>query len=387
MSSLHQIRLERWRLLLGAAAEDLCHLKPEQRRLDLALAEVYEAAEETTRSGGLGASAPRVARWLGDIRSYFPASVVRILQEDALKRLNLQAMLLEPEMLQAVEPDVNLVADLLSLNQVMPDATKAIARQVVSQVVRQLEQKLRNPMQQAVSGSLNRSVRKLRPKSAEINWDATLRANLKHYQPSLRTVIPEKLIGHGRRQRSLRDIVLCIDQSGSMGTSVVYSAIFGAVLASLKAVRTQLVVFDTAVVDLSSYLEDPVDVLFGVQLGGGTDIHKALSYCQTLVSRPQETVLILISDLYEGGNREEMLKRTAALVSSGVQMIALLALNDEGAPAFDARNAEALSQMGIPCFACTPDLFPDLMAQALEKKDLRLWAAQNGLTLRGGHET
>jgi Mg-chelatase subunit ChlD len=383
--------LRRWRLLLGTAAEpSTCGLTGQDALLDRALAAVYEADMEAygdgrskQRQGGLGGSAPRVSRWLGDIRSFFPTSVVRILQQDALNRLNLQHMLLEPEMLQAVQPDVHLVADLLSLTQVMPDQTKAIARQVVAQVVEALERKLSSPMQQAVQGSLNRAVRNHRPKAREIDWDRTLRANLKHYQAEYRTVIPEKLIGYGRRRRSLRDIVLCIDQSGSMGASVVYSAIFGAVLASIKAVSTKLVAFDTAVIDLSDHLQDPVDVLFGVQLGGGTDIHKALSYCQSLVTRPQETVLVLISDLYEGGNQEEMLKRTASLVASGVQMIALLALDDDGAPSYSTTVAEAYAALGIPCFACTPDLFPELMARALERQDLSLWAASRGLTVRG----
>src|SRR5205823_7899672 len=164
-----------------------------------------------------------------------------------------------------------------------------------------------------------------RPRHAEIDWGRTLRANLRHYQPEYRTIIPETLIGFGRRRSSLRDVILCVDQSGSMATSVVYAGVFGAVLASLRAIRTRMVVFDTSVVDLTEQLQDPVDLLFGTQLGGGTDIHRALDYCQGLVTRPQETILVLISDLYEGGNREEMLKRAAALTASGVQMIALLA--------------------------------------------------------------
>jgi len=383
-------RLRRWRLLLGQPAESqTCGLSGQDRLLDQALAAVYDAgldAEGGTgqRRGGLASSAPRVARWLGDIRQYFPRPVVRILQQDALARLNLQQLLLEPELLRSVQPDVHLVADLLSLSQIMPDQTKAIARQVVAQVVNELERRLSSPLQQAVQGSLNRSVRNTRPKAArEIDWNRTIRANLRHYQAAYKTLIPEKLIGYGRRRRSLRDIVLCIDQSGSMGTSVVYSAIFGAVLASIQAVSTRLVVFDTAVVDLSHLLQDPVDVLFGVQLGGGTDIHKALAYCQSLVSRPQETVLILISDLYEGGNQAEMLKCTASLVASGVQLVALLALNDDGAPAYSTEVAEAYAQLGIPCFACTPEHFPELMARALERQDLFLWAANQGLTVRG----
>jgi Mg-chelatase subunit ChlD len=232
---------------------------------------------------------------------------------------------------------------------------------------------------------LNRAVRNRRPRHSEIDWHRTIRANLKHYQPGYRTIIPETRIGYGRKRSSLRDIVLCVDQSGSMGTSVVYSGIFGAVMASLPAVRTRMVVFDTEVADLTDELRDPVDLLFGVQLGGGTDINRALAYCQGVVSRPRETILVLISDLYEGGNRDEMLKRAAALVGSGVQMVALLALSDSGAPSYDHGVAAALAGMGVASFACTPDLFPDLMAAAINRQDLGQWAAAHDIVAARGH--
>jgi hypothetical protein len=167
-----------------------------------------------------------------------------------------------------------------------------------------------------------------------------------------------------------KEVVLCIDQSGSMAASVVYASVFGAVLASIRSISTRLVVFDTAVVDLTDQLDDPVDVLFGTQLGGGTDINRALAYCQSQITRPAETVVVLISDLYEGGIRDEMLKRVAAMKASGVQFVALLALSDEGAPAYDREHAAALAALGAPAFACTPDLFPEVMAAALEKRPL-----------------
>ena len=195
----------------------------------------------------------------------------------------------------------------------------------------------------------------------------------------MRTIIPEKLIGYGHKRRSLRDIILCIDQSGSMATSVIYSSIFGAALASLRAVNTRLVVFDTAVVDLTDELHDPVELLFGTQLGGGTDINRALAYCQGVIGRPSDTILVLITDLYEGGNGDELLKRVAALVSSGVQLVCLLALNDQGAPIYDERRAAALAALGVPAFACTPDLFPDLLAAAIQRRDLTLWAARQDI--------
>lgn len=370
--------LRRWRLVLGGGPADAiqCPLDKHDLGMDEALAALYEEGE---RKGGLGASSPKVARWLGDIREYFPTPVVRVMQRDAMERLNLKHLLTEPEMLESVQPDVHLVADLMSLSQVMPEKAKATARAVVRQVVDDLVRKLEQPTRQAVKGSLNRAVRNLRPRHSEIDWHRTIRANLRHYQPQYRTVVPELRIGHGRKRSSLRDIILCVDQSGSMGTSVVYASIFGAVMASLPAVSTRIVVFDTSVVDFTDKLQDPVDLLFGVQLGGGTDINRALAYCQSCITRPQETILVLISDLIEGGVRDNMLRRAAEISGAGAQFVALLALNDEGAPCYDHENAAALAQMGIPAFACTPGLFPDLMAAAISRRDLSQWSAANDL--------
>jgi Mg-chelatase subunit ChlD len=372
-------RLRRWRLVLGGESADGTGyaLSGRDAEVDRALSLLYgDGQPGSSPRGGSGASAPWVARWLGDIRSYFPNSVVRMMQKDALERLNLQQMLLEPEMLAAVEPDIHLVTTLLSLNRVMPDQTRATARQVVAKVVRELEQKLRRKTEQAIQGSLNRAARNnRRPRYNEMDWDRTIRANLKHYQPDYKTIVPERRIGFGRRQARLRDILLCVDQSGSMGTSVVYSGLFGAVMASMRSLRTQMIVFDTAVVDLSERLSDPVDLLFGTQLGGGTDIARALAYCQTRISRPEDTIMVLITDLYEGGNRKAMLERAHAILASGVQLIVLLALSDQGTPSYDSHNAQAFTDLGAPVFACTPDLFPDLMAAAINRADLSQWAA------------
>ncbi|MFI9081788.1 VWA domain-containing protein [Streptomyces sioyaensis] len=374
-------RLRRWRLVLGGGGADGtgCALRGRDAAMDGALTSLYggesgdggKRAGGGRRSAGLGASAPGVARWLGDIRTYFPASVVQVMQRDAIDRLGLSALLLEPEMLEAVEADVHLVGTLLSLNRLMPETAKESARAVVRKVVEELEERLANRTRAALTGALDRSARISRPRHRDIDWDRTIRANLKNYLPEYRTVIPERLIGYGRAAQSMRkEVVLCIDQSGSMAASVVYASVFGAVLASMRAIDTRLVVFDTAVVDLTDQLDDPVDVLFGTQLGGGTDINRALAYCQSRITRPAETVVVLISDLYEGGIRDEMLKRVAAMKASGVQFVTLLALSDEGAPAYDREHAAALAALDAPAFACTPDLFPDVMAAALEKRPL-----------------
>jgi Mg-chelatase subunit ChlD len=377
-------RLRRWRLILGGDDADGtgCGLSGRDLALDRALAAVYDADKPGTgkRRAGLGASSPSVARWLGDIRGFFPTSVVRVLQHDAMDRLGLRQLLMEPEILETVEADVHLVADLLALGGVMPAKTKETARVVVRKCVAEVERRLAEPLRQAVTGALNRSVRNRRPRHREIDWNRTVRANLKHYQPAYKTVVPQTRIGHGRKRSSLKDVILCIDQSGSMATSVVYAGIFGAVLASLPAVSTQVVVFDTAVVDLTEKLSDPVDVLFGTQLGGGTDIGRALAYCQGLIRRPADTVFVLISDLIEGGVRETLVKRAASIIGSGVTMVTLLALSDDGAPVYDHENAADLAGLGSPAFACTPDLFPELIAAALQKRDVSQWAAANDLT-------
>lgn len=302
------------------------------------------------------------------------------MQQDALERLNLRQMLLEPELLEAIQPDIKLVASLISLSRVIPAHTKETARLVVRKVVDDLLRRLEEPMRSAVTGALNRAVKNRRPRLAEIDWQRTIRANLKHYQPEHKTIIAETLIGYGRKaKRSQRDIILCIDQSGSMATSVVYSSIFGAVMASLPTVTTRLVVFDTAVVDLTEQLDDPVDVLFGVQLGGGTDINQAMSYCQSLVRDPHNTILVLISDLYEGGVEAKLLRRAADLVQNGIQFIVLLALSDEGHPSYDEALAAKLSALGVLSFACTPDQFPALMATTIRRDDIGQWAAREGI--------
>lgn len=367
--------LKRWRLILGGKEADGTGvtLNIEEQRIDKSLEAVYDS----DRSGGLGSSAPKVSRWLGDIREFFPQTVVQVIQRDAIKRLNITSLLTEKEMLETVVPDVHLVATLMSLSRVIPEKNKEMARQVVRKVVDELLQKLSAPTQQAVTGALNRSSRRRNPRYNEIDWKTTITKNLKNYQPEYKTIIPEVRFGFGRKRKAMKDIVLCLDQSGSMGTSVIYSGIFGSVLASIPAVSTRMVVFDTAVVDLTDDLQDPVDLLFGVQLGGGTDIARALTYCQGVITRPQDTVLALVTDLYEGGDAREMRKKFVSLVNSGVQLIVLPALNDDGAPAYDKNHAEFLANIGVPTFACTPDKFPDLMAAALSKQDIGMWVSQN----------
>jgi Mg-chelatase subunit ChlD len=382
-------RLRRWRLVLGRESENVHGSALAGAGLPVSLVDddaqmdkVLEALYDSDRSAGLGSSCPSVNRWLGDIRTYFPKSVVQVMQKDAIERLNLQQMLLEPEAIEMVEPDIHLVGTLLALKSVIPKKTRETARRVVRKVVDDLERRLRNPMAEAVRGALSKASRTSHPRASEIDWDRTIRKNLHNYLADRRTIVAERLVGYGRKRSSLRDIVLCIDQSGSMAASIVYSSIFGAVLASLRSVTTRLVVFDTSVVDLTEQLHDPVDVLFGTQLGGGTDINRAVTYCRQHIMRPFQTILVLVSDLYEGGVAQSLLRQTAELVSSGVTMVCLLALSDQGVPCYDEKLAAQMTALGAPSFACSPDLFPELMATAIRKGDIASWAARNEIVIR-----
>jgi Mg-chelatase subunit ChlD len=385
MTTGPQERMRRWRLILGGADDGTgASLGGDDARIDAALSALYDSDADQgsgsqtgrRRGSGLAASAPRVARWLGDIRAFFPVSVVQVMQKDAIERVGLTRLLVEPEMLDAVEPDVHLVGTLLSLSRVIPEQARESARAVVRTVTTDLERRLAQRTRSAVAGALNRASRTSRPRRhADIDWDRTIRANLRNYLPRQRTIVPERLIGYARKQQAVaRDVIICLDQSGSMASSVVYAGVFGAVLASIRSLRTSVVAFDTSVVDLTDELSDPVDVLFGTQIGGGTDINRAVAYCQQLITRPASTIFVLVSDLYEGGDRDEMLHRIGDMTAAGTQVIALLALSDDGAPSYDHDNAAALAGLGVPAFACTPDSFPDLMAAAIERRDIAEWA-------------
>ena len=387
-------RLRRWRLLLGGATRsgesadgtDRA-LSAHDARLDAALAALYDGApygkpEKGRKNVGLGSSAPSVAAWLADLRELFPQETVRVLQTDAIERLGLRNLLLEPELMKSIEPDIHMAATLVGLKDVMPDSTKDIARMVVRRVVDDLMKRLAEPLRSAVSGSLNRSQRNFRPRNSEIDWGRTILKNLRHYQPGSKTVISERLVGYGRAKRQLKAVTLCLDQSGSMASSVVYAGVFGSVL----ALKTNVVVYDTTVVDLTEHLADPVDILFEVQLGGGNDTPLALRYCKGLLTSPEDHTFVLISDLYEGQGSAEMIRRLHEFTEMGARVIVLLALDDDGTPGYDHQNASALAGLGIPVFACTPEHFPDLMATAIGGGDLAAWAAARGIALARGEQ-
>jgi hypothetical protein len=388
-------QIKRWRLILGRHAEESlsqmggaggCRLSAEQMGMDEALAAIYDESEGEgqeqprggKRSAGLGPSAPNLAKWLGDIRSYFKEDVVTVIQNDAIERKGLTQLLFEPEMLKNVEPNPQLVGTLMSLKGRIPERTKETARMVVRAVVEKIKRLLEQRIRQAVMGALNRNEHSPLPHAPSIDWKWTIGRNLKNYQPSLGTIVPEKVYFFSRAQRSNKwNVIVCMDQSGSMAESVVYGSVTGSIFASLPALNTRVVAFDTEVVDLTEQCgHDPVDMIFGVQLGGGTDINKAVAYCEKFITDPAQTIFFLISDLIEGGNQSQLIRRMKDLVDSGVRVICLLALSDSGIPTFDDRVARKLSECGVPCFGCTPNRLPELIEGVLKKHDLKALAAR-----------
>lgn len=367
-------RLIKWRLILGKQAESDSEQKltGEIQEMDKALDLLYDP----DRKAGLGTSSPMIHRWLGDIRKYFPAQMVQVMQKDALERIGLKQLINQPELLENIEVDAQLAATIISFNKTMPAKTVATAKLVVRRLVDRLEKKFRPTLYSAIKGSLTRSVRNHRPKLAEIDWNRTILGNLKNYQADLKAVIPERLVGLGRRSGKLRRIILLVDQSASMATSVVYAGILGAVTASIKSLQFNFIAFDTTVVDLSEYAHDPVELLFATQLGGGTDITNALTYARRYIDKPEDTILVLISDLFEGGDESELVKILGNIRQSGTQVISLLALDDKGTPVFNRTLAAELATLNIPCFACTPELFPDLMGAAIRREDLSTFVAR-----------
>ena len=380
LGGMSDARLRRWRLVLGGdeAEGTGVRLGKEDQAMDGALDAVYGS-----RSGGLGGSAPTVARWLGELRSHFPSGVVRVVQQDAIDRLGLHRLLLEPEVLESVTPDVNLAATLMSLKDALPEASRTVARRLVREVVQDIERRLADRTRAAARGALDRSARTSRPRPAEIDWDRTIKANLKHYLPEHKTVIPERLVGHARKKRSLAaELILALDQSGSMASSVVHAG------------RAR------GVARLAADAGHEGDRLRHLDRRPDRGARRSRSRCcsasssaaaptSTRRSRtartssciPAKTVLILVTDLYEGGDPESMLRRAASLLRSGVRLIVLLALSDDGTPAYEHRHAAAMAALGAPVFACTPDQFPEMLAAALEGRDVRAWAAAQDIAV------
>ncbi len=367
-------RAQRWRLLLGEKANPpsgdagRVELDEEWQAAD----EVVEQLYEEDRRGGMARSSKQLTAWLGKLRDNYPAEAVTLMQRDAIERYEITRLLAEPEILETLEPDIHLAATLLQLGELLPETARAAAERVVADIARRLAQQLEEPLLRAIRSALaSAELRSEAKPTRHTDWGRTVLKNLKHYQPELRTIIPERFVNRQAKGRGLRNVHLLVDQSASMATSAIHAALSAAVMARVPALRVRLVVFDTEVADLTDLLTDPVATLFGVQLGGGTDIHRALRYEEQFIRSPHESLLILISDLFEGGSQAGVVRRLQAMLDGGVRVICLLALSDEGCPHYDKAFAKTLSELGATVFSTSPKEFPDMMGAALRGEGLR----------------
>jgi hypothetical protein len=356
--------------------------------MDAALAAIYDDTSVDTASGrsaGLGPSYPNIAKWLADIRSFFPDDVVSVIQNDAIERKGLKALLLEPETLAKVKPDLSIVSTLLTLKNQIPKKSKEQARALVKALVDEILKQMESELKRAVTGALNRKKHSPIPSLPNTDWKLTIRKNLKNYDTETKRIIPEKFyFFENRRVNKDWRIILDMDQSGSMADSIIYASIMGSVFASIPALDTRIVAFDTEVVDLTeSCGSDPVEILFGVQLGGGTDINKSLKYCTQFIDNPKKTMFILISDLFEGGVEAGLLRQLGDMRESGVTVLVLLALSDRGVPSYDITLAKKIANLGIPTFGCTPAKLPELMGCALKGDDLHAVAERVKIGAKG----
>ena len=362
-------RAQRWRLLLGEdgagdrrAEGPTLELPAEWERLDEVVGDLYEE----DRRGAMAKSSAKLTNWLGRLRERFPPESIEVMQRDALERFGMTELLTDPVLLESLEPDIHLAATLIQLGKAMPDEARAKAEQIIAHIARQLSRKLEQPLLRSVRSALAAAELRTQSKpNRHTMWGRTILKNMKHYQPSLGTVVPERFVNRSSLAKGLRNVHLLVDQSASMATSAIHAALGAAIMAKVPALRVRLVAFDTEIADLTGLLHDPVETLFGVQLGGGTDIHRALRYEEQFIREPSRTLVVLLSDLYEGGSRAGTVQRIDALVQGGVRVVCLLAINEEGRPNYDKGLAAALANLGASVFSTTPDAFADMMGRAL----------------------
>ena len=372
--------LKRWRLILGSGCDEMINslggaaeMSADELLMDSALSQIYgnDSGANMTGTAGKGASSPKLTKWLGDLRSLFASAEIKVIQNDAIERKGLKQLLFEPEMLNSLEPDISTASLLLMLKDQIPAKSKDNARQYIAKIVEDINRRLSDDIKRSVTAAMNRREHSPIPSASALDYKLTIRRNLKNYDPELKTILPEKFYFFERVSRSAsRTVILDIDQSGSMGESAIYSSVMGCILASISSVKTHVVAFDTAVTDLTEMCFDPVDLLYGIQLGGGTDIEKSVAYCTELITEPEKTTMFLVTDLYEGGNRNGLIRRLGELKESGVNVIVLLAISDSGKPMFDESIAEKIAAFDIPCFACPPEKLPEMLEAALKKRSL-----------------
>lgn len=367
--------MERWRLILGEAGNACLGGRPlSQTALgrDAALDWLYGRDEELarrdvrTRSGGDGPSQLTTVDWLGQIVKLFPKETVERLERDAVERYNIPDVLTDPDVLSRIEPNPTLLKAVLRTKHLMNPQVLALARRIVTAVVQQLMERLAVTVRQSFAGARSRRPSRFQ-QARNFDMRRTIRANLGHYQPEQRRLLIEEAYFFGRTRRQLEtwQFILLVDQSGSMVGSVIHAAVTAACLWGLPGIRTHLVAFDTDIVDLTSDVDDPVELLLKVQLGGGTDIARAVTYGAGLIDNPRRAIVALVTDFYEGGSPSTLVRAVRRLVEQGSHVLGLAALDEEANPAYDRQTAQMLADVGAHVGAMTPAHLGEFVAETV----------------------
>jgi len=379
MSSAHDATLARWRLVLGKYARDQlpASMSLEQQRIETALDFLYsreyrgrgvrDQEEETgKRDGTLDPSQLTVPHWLSEVRELFPKETVSLIEKHALDRYGLTELVTDAEILSRLEPSFDLLKILLTFRGHLKGEVLNEARRVIRSVVEEIKQRLFTEVRRAFAGRRNRFQHSNLKMAQNLDWRGTIRKNLKNFDTKRKQIVVEQVLFFSRIQRRLPwRIILCVDQSGSMGSSVIYSAVMAGILSGLPLIDVKLVVFDTSVVDLSSHVDDPVELLMSVQLGGGTNIGQAMQYCEQLVEDPHRTIVVLISDFYEGASPRTLITSCQRLREGGVTLLGLAALDENANAGYDAQMSEMLAAVGMDIAALTPKHFAEWLAKTI----------------------
>lgn len=372
-----QAALRRWRLLLGQAAASACGaLAATDAAREQALDWLYErddgsgndvAQDRVSRQGGNEASQLSVPDWINAVHQLFPKETIERIERDAVERFGLHELVTNPEVLARLEPNPALLEAVLRTRHLMNPSVLAMARELVARVVSEMQRKLARELRQAFAGSLNRRRRTHVAQARNFDAVATLKANLKRYDPQRRQLGIERVLFASRSKRQLErwQLLLVVDQSGSMVSSVIHAAVTAACLHGLPGIQSHLIVFDTNVVDLSDRVDDPVESLMKVQLGGGTDIARAMAYTAQCIAAPRRAVIVLISDFYEGGSAQQLIGLTRDLVAQGTRVLGLAALDEQAEPSYDRALAQELVNVGAQVGAMTPGQLATWLAQQL----------------------
>jgi len=366
--------LERWRLVLGEAGGACtggAGLGTDAAARDAALDWLYERdgdldRRDVRRSAGLGPSTLSTVDWLDEIHRLFPKETIERLERDAVERFEIHEVVTNPAVLERIEPNPTLLKAVLRTKHLMDPEVLRLARRIVEQVVRELVERMATEIRQSFSGARSRRPSRLR-RASSFDFRRTILDNLQHYRPEERRLYVETAHFHSRTHRQLDrwQVILVVDQSGSMAGSVIHAAVTAACLWGLPGVRTHLVAFDTEVVDLTSDVDDPVELLMKVQLGGGTDIARAVAYAAQLVEQPRRSIVAVITDFYEGGDPQWLVRTVRSLVEQGTHVLGLAALDEEANPQYDRALAQRLADVGAHVGSMTPGELAGFLADRI----------------------